>query len=110
MKSTILESIPHLAGMLMVMISLMILWILCEISSYIIRYYINFSKNLYSNQKNDNMKVDKKVNREEEIIVVIGAVVSYLYSNKKKIIHIKPSDSNREKYGRMSVMQSHKIR
>lgn len=110
MKLTVLESIPHLAGMLMVMISLMILWILCEISSYIIRYYLNLGNPLYSNIKNDNMRIDKIVNREEEIIVVIGAVVSYLYNNNKKIIHIKPSDSNREKYGRMTVMQSHKIR
>jgi len=103
-----LDALPHLAGMIMVMITLTILWGVCAFTAKLIQI-------LMPPAAPTPVPVTEAVPTATntippEIVAVIAAAVATAAGTKVRIISIKPQTSSWEKAGRQSVLGSHRIR
>lgn len=100
---TFVKAMPHLLGMLMVMITLAILWGVCSLTAYLIHHFMPAVA-----QANAPRAATSGI--PPETVAVIAAAVNVVTDEGYKVISIRSQDSNWEKAGRQSVLSSHKIR
>lgn len=116
-STSVLDTLPHLAGMLMVLVTLTILWGVCATTAKLVQILIPESKPSVANVAAP-AKPPATVKKPEphadfiapEVVAVIAAAVSATLGPKVHIISIKPSSTQWERAGRQSVLTSHRIR
>lgn len=114
--TSIMDALPHLAGMLMVMLTLTILWGVCVITAKLVKIFIPEPQAAVA-------PVAKPVPKPAasappaapegiapEIVAVIAAAVATVTGQPCRIISIKPMSTSWERAGRHSVLTSHRIR
>ncbi len=111
---SVMDALPHLAGMLMVMITLAILWGVCALTAKLIQVLMpERAPALPSAEPAASAVQIKPAAPEEispEIVAVIAAAVATATGRSHRIISIKRQSTHWEKAGRQSVLTSHRIR
>lgn len=111
--TSVLDALPHLAGMLMVMVTLCILWGVCELAARMVRIFAP-APVAPPVPKPVEAAVPHGPAAEQatppEIIAVIAAAVASVTGPSHRIISIKRQSTTWEKVGRQSVLTSHRIR
>ncbi len=115
--ASVIEALPHLSGMLMVMITLALLWGVCVITAAIVRLLLPAAKPAASPPAGAAApKPQAATDRDDpriapEIVAVIAAAVATVSGNRPvRIVSIKPMSTSWERAGRQSVLTSHRIR
>jgi glutaconyl-CoA decarboxylase len=118
-KASVMDAAPHLAGMLMVMLTLTILWGVCVLTAKLIQLLLpaatphlaqaaahpapdRLNQRLLSEDTADGIS--------PELVAVIAAAVATMAGPQHRIVSIKPQTSSWEKAGRQAVLGSHRIR
>lgn len=108
---SVMDALPHLAGMLMVMITLTILWGVCAFTAKLIQILM---PPVARTAPAPAAKVPPAAAEIDaippEIVAVIAAAVATTTGKQVRILSIKPQTSSWEKAGRQSVLSSHRIR
>ncbi|MDP3849228.1 MAG: OadG family transporter subunit [Luteolibacter sp.] len=109
---SIVDALPHLAGMLMVVGTLATLWGVCAFTAKIVQF-------IAPEPKAAAARMAKAPGAPQplapagitpEIVAVIAAAVATATGQAQRIISIKPMSTSWEKAGRQSVLTSHRIR
>jgi Na+-transporting methylmalonyl-CoA/oxaloacetate decarboxylase gamma subunit len=112
--TSIMDAVPHLAGMLMVMITLAILWGVCVLTAKLIQIFAPEPKAIASPVAKPtaapNAAPEAHTGIPIEIIAVIAAAVATVTGKSHRIISIKPMSTSWERAGRQSVLTSHRLR
>lgn len=114
--TSIMDALPHLAGMLMVMITLTILWGVCVVTAKLVKVFIPEPQAAAAPVANPAAKpaatpapaIPEGI--APEIVAVIAAAVASVTNQPCRIISIKPMSTSWERAGRHSVLTSHRIR
>ena len=107
---SVLDALPHLAGMLMVMITLTILWGVCALTAKLIGILTPPAAAAPVPAPAAKAEPATSDAIPPEIVAVIAAAVATVAGNRVRIVSIKPQSSSWEKAGRQSVLSSHRIR
>lgn len=109
---SVMDALPHLAGMLMVMITLAILWGVCVFTAKLIQILMPpaAAKAVPVPAAKPAPAAAAADSISPEIVAVIAAAVSTTVGRQARIVSIKPHTSGWEKAGRQSVLSSHRIR
>lgn len=114
---TFLSAFPHLLGMLVVMITLTVLWGLCELTAHLIKTFAPppavVAVPAAAQVARDVPAVQVTTGAtamSPETVVVIAAAVNTVLGTDYKVVAIKPHDSSWEKAGRQAVLSSHRLR
>lgn len=119
---SIMDALPHLGGMLMVLITLVVLWGITALVARIVA--ILHSRQAPATRPAAATPPTKapvaliaaavaghySKNVTPEIAAVIAAAVTCMSGGSRRVISIKPVDRSWEKAGRQSVLTSHRIR
>lgn len=114
--TSVMDALPHLAGMVMVMATLTILWGVCALTAKLVH---NFIPEPAAAAAPAAAPVAKPAATHQpaapagiapEIVAVIAAAVATATGQAHRIISIKPMSTSWEKAGRQSVLTSHRIR
>lgn len=101
-------ALPHLLGMLLVVMTLTVLWGVCVLSATLIKTFVP------APAAPAPAKAAPKPTAPEgpspELVAVISAAVAAVTDSAHRIVAIKPQSSSWAKAGRQSVLSSHKIR
>ncbi len=114
--TSMMDALPHLAGMLMVMITLTILWGVCVITAKLVQVFLPEPKAAVAPAVKatpapaaaPQASVPEGI--APEIIAAIAAAVATVTGQSFRIISIKPMSTSWERAGRHSVLTSHRIR
>lgn len=116
-STSVLDTIPHLAGMVMVMVTLTILWGICAMTAKLVRLLApspGTSEPTARTPAKPTVRIAKPEPPHQviapEVVAVIAAAVSTTLGQKVRIISIKPTSTQWERAGRQSVLTSHRIR
>jgi hypothetical protein len=119
---SLLDAWPHMAGMLMVMVTLAFLWGVCAFTATIIKLLLREPKPMatpVSSAPATAAPVTATAAQAPlpdsgiapEIVAVIAAAVATVTGNQPvRIVSIKPMSTSWERAGRQSVLTSHRIR
>jgi Na+-transporting methylmalonyl-CoA/oxaloacetate decarboxylase gamma subunit len=107
--TSVLDALPHLAGMLMVMVTLFILWGVCALTGVLIRLVVPPPAASPAVTRMAPVPSDPQVPPPEMIAVIAAAVASFV-GPSSRIISIRRQSTTWEKVGRQSVLTSHRIR
>ena len=116
---SILDALPHVAGMAMVMITLAFLWGVCAFTAKLISILLPEQKTAAAPATKSpapaaaspaSVTPAAPVGIAPEIVAVIAAAVATATGQAHRIISIKPMSTSWEKAGRQSVLTSHRIR
>lgn len=119
-----MDALPHLAGMLMVLITLACLWALTAIVANLIKIYQKIRPAAASAPavapitpsappapaEPADTAAPAHAGISPEIVAVISAAIACLGGGKRRVISIRPADTSWEKAGRQAVIMSHRIR
>ena len=110
-KTAVADTVPHLMGMLLVLVTLACLWGVCALSATVIRMLAP------APAAPPPVAVRAAVppvaapdGLTPEIIAVISAAIASVTDSSHRIVAIRRHSSTWEKAGRQSVLSSHKIR
>ena len=113
-STSILEALPHLSGMLIVMLTLTILWGICASVAKLIHALAPAPVASVAPVKAAAVLIPATTPGPEaippEIVAVIAAAVATVTGPNRRIISIRSQSSSWEKSGRQSVLTSHRIR
>ena len=116
-STSVLDALPHLAGMVMVMLTLTILWGICAVTAKLVQILTPAPAAPQTNTTYPARPVSRTTPAEilpdvipPELVAVIAAAVSVSTGQKVRIVSIKPISSQWERAGRQSVLTSHRIR
>lgn len=117
-STSVLDTLPHLAGMVMVMVTLTILWGVCAMTAKLVQILTPAAKPAAAvpaaAPKPPAVRQPKPEPRADfiapEVVAVIAAAVSTTLGRNVRIISIKPTSTQWERAGRQSVLTSHRIR
>lgn len=116
-STSVLDALPHLAGMVMVMVTLTILWGVCAVTAKLVQILTPTPAAQQPNAHELAKSVSRKPPAEilpdvipPELVAVIAAAVSVSIGQKVRIVSIKPSSTQWERAGRQAVLTSHRIR
>ncbi len=110
---TFVAAIPHLLGMLVVMISLTILWGVCALTAHLIKTFAPAATATAPPVRKQAPAAPVAAGSaalSPELVVVVAAAVNSVLGMDYKVVAIRPQDSNWEKAGRQSVLSSHRLR
>ena len=112
---SVMHALPHLGGMLMVLVTLAILWGLTAGLSKLVAVFLPLPKPPMPATATAPPSVASTPQADDhaiapELVAVIAAAVSTVTAGKGRIISIKPMSTSWEKAGRQSVLTSHRIR
>lgn len=114
LSATTMDALPHLAGMLLVIATLAVLWGLCELVAKLVRILMPAPAAASPVAKLALPLPQAPVAENgisPELIAIIAAAVATVTGQNHRIISIKrQSTSHWEKAGRHSVLTSHRIR
>jgi Na+-transporting methylmalonyl-CoA/oxaloacetate decarboxylase gamma subunit len=111
--TSVLDALPHLAGMLMVMVALAILWGVCELTARVVRMLAPDTAPPADPKPATTAKPAGHFTEQAvppEIIAVIAAAVATVTGPTHRIVSIKRQSTTWEKVGRQSILTSHRIR
>jgi len=114
--TSVMDALPHLAGMLMVMISLTILWGVCVVTAKLVQVFLPEPKAALvpAAKSAPTPAAAPQATPPEsiapEIVAAIAAAVATVMGQPCRIISIKPMSTSWERAGRQSVLTSHRIR
>lgn len=111
--ASLLDALPHLAGMLMVLGTLTILWGVCAITAKLAQRFLPEPKAAAAPVAKPAAipaGAPQPAGVAPEIVAVIAAAVATTTGQSHRIISIKPMSTSWEKAGRQSVLTSHRIR
>lgn len=118
-----IDALPHMAGMLMVMVSLAFLWGICALTAKVISIAlpekapakpvaapaVTSEPGMSPAVASAPAAADTRI--APEIVAVIAAAVATVTRNQPvRIVSIKPMSTSWERAGRQSVLTSHRIR
>ncbi|MCX6873565.1 MAG: OadG family transporter subunit [Verrucomicrobia bacterium] len=106
--ASVLDAMPHLLGMLVVMITLTMLWGVCSLTAYLVKRAMPATAPHAAPTPAAAPAAAAAI--PPEIIVVIAAAVSSVLGKDHRMVSVKSQDSNWERAGRQSVLSSHGIR
>jgi glutaconyl-CoA/methylmalonyl-CoA decarboxylase subunit delta len=115
-STSVMDALPHLAGMLMVMATLSILWGVCALTAKLVHIFLPEPGAAAAPTAAPVANAVVAPLREApagispEIVAVIAAAVATSTSQPYRIISIKPMSTSWERAGRQSVLTSHRIR
>ena len=113
---SILDALPHIAGMAMVMITLTFLWGVCAFTAKLISILLPAPKPAAKPPAPAPVASPAAVTPvaaagiAPEIVAVIAAAVATATGQAHRIISIQPMSTSWERAGRQSVLTSHRIR
>ncbi|MCU0779256.1 MAG: OadG family protein [Akkermansiaceae bacterium] len=116
---SIIDALPHLAGMLMVMVTLTILWGVCAFTAKMVGTFLPDKKNTTAPAPATATPAatapepapPAESGIAPEIVAVIAAAVAAVTDKRPvRIVSIKPTSTSWERAGRQSVLTSHRIR
>lgn len=110
---SVLDALPHLAGMVMVMATLTILWGVCTFTAKLVQILMPENKPASLASTPLAAPAPDAVPEPDiapEIVAVIAAAVASCTGGNVRIVSIKPSSTSWERAGRQSVLTSHRIR
>ncbi|MGA0845448.1 MAG: OadG family transporter subunit [Luteolibacter sp.] len=112
-----IDALPHLAGMLMVLIALGCLWCLTAIVAKLVALVqasTSSGQTVARPSTESVAAIDESPSAAPqiapEIVAVIAAAIAATRPGAHRILTIKPADLNWEKAGRQSVLSSHQVR
>jgi|688.fasta_scaffold197710_3 hypothetical protein len=114
-----MDALPHLGGMLMVLIALACLWALTAIVANLIKIYQKLQPGNVATAPAATPVPPSPLPApaepahagiSPEIVAVISAAIACLGGGKRRVISIRPADTSWEKAGRQAVIMSHRIR
>jgi Na+-transporting methylmalonyl-CoA/oxaloacetate decarboxylase gamma subunit len=118
-----MDALPHLGGMVMVLITLTCLWALTSIVANFVSIYHNArpaaspatvkptpSAPQDPAQEAESAATSHHSGISPEVVAIISAAIACMGGTKRRIISIKPADTSWEKAGRQAVLMSHRIR
>lgn len=111
--TSILDALPHLAGMLMVMVTLTVLWGVCALTAKLVQILMPEKKPASPASAPSAAPAPEEAPASEiapQIVAVIAAAVAACTGGNIRIVSIKPTSSSWERAGRQSVLTSHRIR
>lgn len=112
--ASISDALPHLAGMLMVMITLSILWGVCAITAKLVHTFLPEPAPSPAAKPAPRTAAPAAAPATSgiapEIVAVIAAAVAASTGRSHRIVSIKPMSTSWERAGRQSVLTSHRIR
>jgi glutaconyl-CoA decarboxylase len=121
---SIIDALPHMAGMLMVLATLAFLWGVCAFTATIIKLLLRDPKPVPAPVPTASAAAapvaapavaqtpaPETSGIAPEIVAVIAAAVATVTGNQPvRIVSIKPMSTSWERAGRQSVLTSHRIR
>ena len=121
---SIMDALPHMAGMLMVLATLAFLWGVCAFTATIIKLLLREPKTAAAPVSTAPVAAapvaapavaqtpaPETSGIAPEIVAVIAAAVATVTGNQPvRIVSIKPMSTSWERAGRQSVLTSHRIR
>lgn len=111
---SVMDALPHLGGMLMVLLTLVILWGLTALLSKIVALINPKTPAIFGAQPLEKTTVMPAPSAESgitpELVAIIAAAVASYTGGRQRVISIKPVSTSWEKAGRQSVLTSHRIR
>ena len=117
---SIIDALPHMAGMLMVMVTLAFLWGVCALTAKLVKAFLPEKqpapppaavKAPASAAAAPAPASASATGIPPEIVAVIAAAVASVAGKKAiRIVSIKPMSTSWERAGRQSVLTSHRIR
>lgn len=120
LAASVLDALPHLAGMLMVMIVLAILWGVCALVALGVRALqpedsatmvpVTPTAATTGSEPASASPAAGPVGQPPELVAVIAAAVASTVGRSHRVVSIRPAGSEWEKAGRQSVLSSHRIR
>lgn len=109
-----MDALPHLGGMVMVLVTLTALWGVCAITAKLIQILMPEPTPQPAPARLAAMPgVQSRVEDEgtpPEIITAIAAAVACFIGPSHRIVSIRRQSTSWEKAGRQSVLTSHRIR
>ena len=121
---SVADALPHLGGMLMVLIALACLWCLTAIVAKLvaIRHTLVSPEPapaapamaapaaVPSASPTAPQAAAPEAGISPEIVAIISAAIACMYGGQRRVISIRPADISWGKAGRQSVLTSHRIR
>jgi len=115
---SIIDALPHLAGMLMVMVSLTVLWGVCAFTAKMVGTFMPDKKSTAPAPATaapaahtPAPAAPAESGIAPEILAVIAAAVASVTDKRPvRIVSIRPTSTSWERAGRQSVLTSHRIR
>jgi Na+-transporting methylmalonyl-CoA/oxaloacetate decarboxylase gamma subunit len=111
--TSVLDALPHLAGMLMVMVTLFLMWGVCALTARLIQLVAPEPAAPpvpIPVASTDSPATAAELATPPEIIAVIAAAVASVTGPSHRIISIRRQSTTWEKAGRQSILTSHRIR
>lgn len=102
-ETSIMDALPHLAGMLLVIITLCILWGICVITSKLIQVFRSKHQGAAACVERPLGGTADSEGLSHGVLATIAAAVASVTYEPHRIISIKPSSVGREKPGRQSA-------
>jgi Na+-transporting methylmalonyl-CoA/oxaloacetate decarboxylase gamma subunit len=111
-STSVMDALPHLAGMFMVMSTLTILWGVCALTAKLVHRFVPEPAAAVTPAAKPaaTPQPAAPVGLSPEIVAVVAAAVATAIGQSHRIISIKPISSSWERAGRQSVLTSHRIR
>lgn len=111
---SVMDALPHLGGMLMVLITLTMLWGITVLVSRIVAVINPKPPAVFGIQPMDQPATMPApvadVGISPELVALIAAAVAASTGKTHRVISIKPMSTSWERAGRQSVLTSHRIR
>lgn len=104
------DALPHLLGMLLVILTLAALWGVCALSATLIKALIPEPAPATPAKATPDVPNPVTTGIPPEIVAVITAAVASVTGPSHRIVSVKPQSSSWAKAGRQSVLSSHRIR
>ena len=113
-ETTVSDALPHLLGMLLVILTLAVLWGVCVLTATLIRTFTPAvaapTPAPSTAPPSASLTTEDPRKPAPEIVAVIAAAVATVTGPSHRIVSIKPQSSSWEKAGRQSIISSHNIR
>jgi Na+-transporting methylmalonyl-CoA/oxaloacetate decarboxylase gamma subunit len=113
LSHSIIDALPHLAGMLMVMITLAILWGVCAFTAKLVAIFAPApaaAAPVARAAAPAPAAVPVAAGTPPEIVAVVAAAVATVTGRSSRVVSIRRIDTSWEKAGRQAVLSSHRIR
>ena len=107
---SVMDALPHLVGMLMVLLTLAALWGVCALSAKLIKTLMPEPSAPAPKPAGAPAPPSASPGITPEFVAVVAAAVTTATGRTHRIVSIKRQSTDWEKAGRQSVLSSHKIR
>lgn len=111
---SVADALPHLGGMLMVILTLASLWVLCAVTAKLVKLLEPPARpapvSTAPAPQPAAPATARPTGTPPELVAAIAAAVATVAGPDRRIVSIRPHSTSWAKAGRQSVLSSHKIR